>query len=202
MTFATVHATMKRVGFGCFCLGALAAVGCANGTSPSVILSVRPGGDGVRRCYLSSCVFPAKRSSPGGEGVLAVRQHEWDVLHNHVLEPRCDRGRLEGRLCHREGFGNMDSDVVLDLPGPGDNSAFGDRTLTASVSRCTFSGGTGEFTHFRSTVVSRTRAGQTMAGTDVQLQSARLSRDWMTRATPPPVARTHDQCRHRRRDRP
>ncbi len=50
------------------------------------------------------------------------------------------------------GFGDLDSDVVLDLPGPGNNAAFGHCTLTASVSRCTFSGGTGKFTHFHATV--------------------------------------------------
>ena len=50
------------------------------------------------------------------------------------------------------GFGDLDSDVVLDLPGPGNNAAFGHCTLTASVSRCTFLGGTGKFTHFRATV--------------------------------------------------
>ena len=40
----------------------------------------------------------------------------------------------------------------LDLPGPGNNAAFGHCTLTASVSRCTFSGGTGKFTQFHATV--------------------------------------------------
>jgi hypothetical protein len=50
------------------------------------------------------------------------------------------------------GFGDLDSDVVLDLPGPGSNAAFGHCTLNASVSRCTFSGGTGKFTHFSARV--------------------------------------------------
>jgi len=38
------------------------------------------------------------------------------------------------------------SDVVLDLPGPGNNVAFGNCSL--AVGHCTFSGGTGKFTHF------------------------------------------------------
>jgi hypothetical protein len=42
------------------------------------------------------------------------------------------------------------SDVVLDVPGPGNNKARGNCSLAAGV--CTFSGGTGQFTHFTATV--------------------------------------------------
>jgi uncharacterized membrane protein YhhN len=42
------------------------------------------------------------------------------------------------------------SDVVLDLPGPGDNAAFGNCSL--ALGHCTFSGGTGKFTWFRASV--------------------------------------------------
>jgi hypothetical protein len=47
------------------------------------------------------------------------------------------------------------SDVVLDLPGPGNNAAAGHCTLDPGnnyFGRCTFSGGTGKFTWFRSSV--------------------------------------------------
>jgi hypothetical protein len=49
--------------------------------------------------------------------------------------------------------GVLDSDIVLDPPGPGNNQAFGHcRTdLTTGFGQCTFSGGTGKFTHFRGT---------------------------------------------------
>jgi hypothetical protein len=43
------------------------------------------------------------------------------------------------------------SDVVLDPPGPGNNVAFGNCSL--AVGRCTFWGGTGEFTHFQASIV-------------------------------------------------
>jgi hypothetical protein len=51
-----------------------------------------------------------------------------------------------------DGFGDVDSDVTLDLPGPGNNAAFGHCTLNACVSRCEFSGGTGKFIHFHAIV--------------------------------------------------
>jgi hypothetical protein len=43
------------------------------------------------------------------------------------------------------------SDVVLDLPGPGNNAAFGNCSLL--VGECTFWGGTGKFTWFHADVV-------------------------------------------------
>jgi hypothetical protein len=42
------------------------------------------------------------------------------------------------------------SDVVLDPPGPGNNTAFGHCSLALGV--CTFSGGTGKFTWFHASV--------------------------------------------------
>jgi hypothetical protein len=50
--------------------------------------------------------------------------------------------------------GLLDSDVRLDLPGPGNNAAFGHCTvdLTTIVGGCEFSGGTGKFTWFQASV--------------------------------------------------
>jgi hypothetical protein len=49
---------------------------------------------------------------------------------------------------------SLDSDVVLDLPGPGNNKAFGHCHLNfaTGLGLCTFSGGTGKFTHFDASV--------------------------------------------------
>ena len=48
-------------------------------------------------------------------------------------------------------FPQLDTDIVLDLPGPENNKAFGHCTLdlVTSLGRCTLSGGTGKFTHIR-----------------------------------------------------
>lgn len=43
----------------------------------------------------------------------------------------------------------LDSDVILDPPGPGNSKAFGFCDLDDDLNGvCTFDGGTGEFTHF------------------------------------------------------
>ena len=47
-------------------------------------------------------------------------------------------------------FSPAGSDVVLDTPGPGNNKAFGNCSLSLGV--CTFSGGTGKFTGFDASV--------------------------------------------------
>ena len=43
--------------------------------------------------------------------------------------------------------------VVLDLPGPGNNKAFGTCFLGGNPMHCEFSGGTGKFTWFHASVV-------------------------------------------------
>ena len=58
---------------------------------------------------------------------------------------------------------SLDSDVVIDLPGPGNNTAFGHCRvdLVSGIGRCTFSGGTGKFTQFHGSV-----NGAFLGGTD------------------------------------
>ena len=45
---------------------------------------------------------------------------------------------------------SLDSDIVIDVPGPGHNTAFGHCQFSFATGSgiCTFSGGTGKFTHF------------------------------------------------------
>ena len=73
----------------------------------------------------------------------------------------------------------LDTDVILDLPGPGNNQAFGHCT----VDLATFNGGSvlgrdREFTWFQASVaLSYLGRPQLRLGRDVQLRSARLSGD-------------------------
>ena len=156
MTFATVHATMKRVGFGCVCLGALAAVGCANGsglpTSPSVTSP-----SGLAATAPDDATSAAASFPRSGALQVAKECSQFDGTNGTfctITSSNLAAIEVGSRVVYAtvNGFGDLDSDVVLDLPGPGNNAAFGHCTLTASVSRCTFSGGTGKFTHFRATV--------------------------------------------------
>jgi hypothetical protein len=50
--------------------------------------------------------------------------------------------------------GQLDTDVVLDPPGPGNNAAFGHCTidLVQGTGQCEFTGGTGKFTWFHAHV--------------------------------------------------
>jgi hypothetical protein len=52
------------------------------------------------------------------------------------------------------GLTSLDSDLILDPPGPGNNAAFGHVVLdlAAAQGTVTFSGGTGRFTHFKASL--------------------------------------------------
>ena len=66
------------------------------------------------------------------------------------------------------GATSLDSDIVLDPPGRGNNKAFGHCALdfATGIGLCTFSGGTGKFTALsRTRGWSRTLARRNWAGT-------------------------------------
>jgi len=133
---------MKFVAIGCLCVGALAGVACAAGrgvpTTPTVTLvdsslSAAPrSGDlqATKECsHFASDAYCTIQSST----VKAIEVGS----KIHYSQPS-KVGTAEG------------SDVVLDLPGPGNNTAFGHCSL--AVGKCTFSGGTGKFTTFQASV--------------------------------------------------
>jgi hypothetical protein len=59
----------------------------------------------------------------------------------------------------------LDTDVVLDLPGPGNNHAWGHCTvdLVTFDGRCEFSGGTGNFSQFHASVALSSLGGPNFA---------------------------------------
>ena len=65
------------------------------------------------------------------------------------------------------GEGILDTDVLLDLPGPGNNVAFGhcrvDLNNIDGTTGCVFSGGTGKFQWFHASVVLSPVAGAVLA---------------------------------------
>jgi hypothetical protein len=60
-------------------------------------------------------------------------------------------------------FTTKGSDVVLDLPGAGNNAAYGHCALDLSSNRglCTFSGGTGKFKWFNANLIVSDPSGLT-----------------------------------------
>ena len=156
MTFFRVF-TINRVIVGAFCAGAVAASGCADG----------PGG------------LTAPSASPTGIASLATSAPRSGDLH--VTKECSAYTGAAGDFCtitssnvkaiekgsrviyaRAAGATGLDTDVVLDTPGPGNNRAFGHcaeapgpaarerlwrRALDSATGTglCTFHGGTGKF---------------------------------------------------------
>lgn len=148
MRFVIVLAA-KRVVLGCFCAAALVAAGCADGrglpTSPSATAA---GSD------LASTSSPRR-------GALRVTkecsQYTGEVgSFCTITSSSLDAIEVGSRVTYASaaGPGSLDSDIVLDLPGPGNNKAVGHCALDFATGQglCTFSGGTGKFTHFQASV--------------------------------------------------
>ena len=142
----------ERVVIACFCAAALAAVGCAGG-------SVNPVSPSASAAVSSLAATPSFPRS----GELHVTK-ECSDYHGQageictITSSNLDAIEVGSRVVYARAadFGTftLDSDVVLDLPGPGNNVAFGHchLNLVTGIGLCTFSGGTGKFTHFDASV--------------------------------------------------
>jgi hypothetical protein len=139
---------MKFVAIVCVCAGALAVVGCADGPgaltgpsaatgAPSLALSASPRSGDLhitKECsqfHGNAGEFCTITSS----NVKAIEKGTRVVYANGVVFP------------------TLDTDVVLDTPGPGNNTGYGHCTVDVrtGLGVCTFAGGTGKFTHFSAT---------------------------------------------------
>jgi len=138
---------MKFVIVGCLCAGALAATGCADGPG----LATGPSASGVtpRLTALSA----APRS-----GELHVKKECSQFNGNAgefctITSSNVKEIEAGARVIYATSNGPtaLDTDVVLDAPGPGNNKAVGHCHVEFSTLSgvCTFSGGTGKFTHFQ-----------------------------------------------------
>ena len=139
---------MKFVVIGCLCAGALAAVGCGDGrgvpTSPSANASGGSLDPSLSASPRSGDLQVTKECSgytggPGSFCRITSSNVKAIEVGSKILYLQPDK------LVTPSG-----SDVVLDLPGPGNNKAFGNCSLAVGV--CTFSGGTGKFTGFQASV--------------------------------------------------
>jgi hypothetical protein len=138
---------MKFVVIACLCGGALAAVGCGEGrgvpTSPGASAAV-PVAPALSASPRSGDLHVTKECSgyTGGPGSFCM------ITSSNVQAIEVDSKIL---YLQPDQLGTPSgSDVVLDPPGPGNNTAFGNCSLAVGV--CTFSGGTGKFTWFSATV--------------------------------------------------
>ena len=141
---------MKFVVIACLGAGALAAVACADGqrlpTSPSASAAV------------SSLAATSSAAASPRSGILQVTKECSDYTGGPgsfctITASNLDAIEVNSRILYLQPeqlFTPLGSDVVLDLPGPGNNTAFGNCSLAVGV--CTFSGGTGKFTWFHASV--------------------------------------------------
>jgi len=161
MKFAIV--LTKGVVFGCVGAGLLAAAGCANDgpvvpTSPSAssaVAGLTPT-PGIQTASAQS----AAPSVAARSGELHVTK---DCIENtgqagsfcRITSSNVEAIEVGSRIIYAvaPGATALDSDIVLDIPGPGNNKAFGHCRLEFETlsGLCTFSGGTGKFTHFKAT---------------------------------------------------
>jgi hypothetical protein len=145
MTFANVL-TMKRMVVGCLCAGAVAVVGCGG--------SALPTSPGATTGLSSQASFPRRGELHVTKecSAYAGQAGQFCTITSSNL-PEIETG---SRVIYASNlvFPLLDSDVVLDLPGSGNNKAFGHCRLhlITNVGLCTFSGGTGKFTHFSARV--------------------------------------------------
>jgi hypothetical protein len=143
----TTLLTTKRVVIGCLCAGALSAGACAD--APGMPTS--PSGP--------SASAPATASAlRGGDLHVTKECSEYTFLAGSfctITSSNIKGIEVGSRVVYATAAGatSLASDVVLDPPGPGNNTAFGHCALdfATRVGVCTFSGGTGKFTHFQAT---------------------------------------------------
>jgi len=140
-----MNVATQRVALACFCAGVLSAVGCAGSpASPkasmgvsSVAIASSPRSGDLR--VTKSCV-----------GTYNLQAGDFcTITSSNVAAIEVGSKVIYASAANPATF-TLDTDVVLDAPGPGNNKAFGHcaLNLVTGLGLCTFSGGTGKFTSF------------------------------------------------------
>jgi hypothetical protein len=139
---------VKRVVVAAMCAAALVASACADG----------PGGLTGPSASATGNQISALTASAPRSGDLRVTKEcsEYTGAPGSfctIISSNVKAIEAGSRVIYAQtaGASSLDSDVVLDTPGPGNNRAFGHCALDfATLSgRCTFDGGTGKFIGFQ-----------------------------------------------------
>jgi hypothetical protein len=147
----------SRVVIACLCAGALADVGCAGGpTSPSASTAAS-GMAATASGTLPSSASPrggdlqvTKDCSNGGTEPYAGQAGDFCTITSSSVDViEVGSKVIYAKAADFEHLA-LDTDVILDPPGPGNNIAFGhcQLNLATGLGLCTFSGGTGKFMWF------------------------------------------------------
>lgn len=136
-------------------LAFLVAGGCGgnNPIEPSGSFGIAPGaGDAQLRPALSSARSGALNVKKDCTGYTGAANQTCTITHSNVKA--IEVGSTITYLQGANAAGILDTDIVLDPPGPGNNVAFGHCTVNLGTGTgvCTLSGGTGKFTHLNARV--------------------------------------------------
>ena len=162
MEFSIV--TMRRMLIGCFFAGALASAACSDGrafpTSPSASAYATDAvATAPNRAEASGLADAASRpaSSPRSGDVHVTKECSGYTgaagSFCTITSSNVKGIEIGSKILYLQPdqlFSSLGSDVILDPPGPGNNTAFGHCSL--ALGRCAFSGGTGKFTWFHASV--------------------------------------------------
>jgi hypothetical protein len=135
----------------CFCAAALAAAGCADGSGNPVSPGASPAASSLAATASprSGALHVLKECSAytGQAGDFCT------ITSSNVAEIEVGSKVFYAQAADFT-IPSLDSDVVLDPPGPGNNTASGHchLNLATGLGRCTFSGGTGKFTFFNASI--------------------------------------------------
>jgi len=129
------------------CAGALVASACADGPAGVAGPSATATGNGISVLSASSPRSGDLRVTKECSDYHGVPGEFCTITTSTVKAIEVGSRVIYAQAATAAG---VDSDVVLDTPGPGNNQAFGHCKLVAATGRglCTFDGGTGKFTGF------------------------------------------------------
>jgi hypothetical protein len=142
----------RRVVMTWFCAATVAPVACANGSVNPVSLSASPVVSSLAAPGATSASFPRSGAAHVTKQCLAYTGQAGDsctIASSDLKEIEAGSRVVYAQAANFTTL-LLDSDVVLDPPGSGNNKAFGHchLNLATGLGRCTFSGGTGKFMHF------------------------------------------------------
>jgi len=136
-------------------LAFLVAGGCGgnNPIEPSGSFDAGPSaGDAGLRATLSSARNGPLNVKKDCTGYTGAANQTCTITHSNVKA--IEVGSVITYLQGATADGMLNTDIVLDPPGPGNNVAYGHCTLSlvTGIGECRLSGGTGKFTHINARV--------------------------------------------------
>ena len=152
---STIILPMRRVVVGCLCAVALAAVACADGpAAPTAPSATAAGNTAIAQQIDAPSSLSASSTRSGAFHVTKECSTYTGQAGDHCTVIASDLKAIEvgTMFVYSQAVVNgvLDSGIILDPPGAGNNKAFGHcrLDLATGLGLCTFSGGTGKFTWF------------------------------------------------------